>query len=76
MKSPNGKRGGRRPGAGRPPKKGPLLDDGIRVTLTATDRAALDREAARSGSGPVEMARRLILDGLARLARAARRKPR
>ena len=58
--------GGKREGAGRPPKMGKPVEAGIKVNLTAKDRRALDQAAKRQGMGPSELARAFILRGLAR----------
>lgn len=59
-------RGGKREGAGRPPKMGKPVEAGIKVNLTLADRQALDLEARRRGIGPSELARDLILKSLKR----------
>ncbi len=58
--------GGKREGAGRPPKMGKPVEAGIKVNLTLADRQALDLEAQRRGIGPSELARDLILKSLRR----------
>jgi hypothetical protein len=58
-------RGGKRKGAGRPPKMGKPVEAGIKVNLTAEDRMALDQAATRKEIGPSELARTYILRGLA-----------
>ena len=60
-------RGGRREGAGRPPKMGKPVEAGIKVNLTAKDRQRLDRAAERAGKGPSELAREILLRGLRRM---------
>ncbi len=58
-------RGGKRKGAGRPPKMGKPVEAGIKVNLTAKDRKALDQAALKQEMGPSELARAFILRGLA-----------
>ena len=58
-------RGGKRKGAGRPPKRGKPVEAGIKGNLTAEDRKALDQAAMRQEKGPSELARTFILRGLA-----------
>ena len=58
--------GGKREGAGRPPKMGTPLKAGIKVNLTPEDRHTLDQAAEYKGIGPSELAREFILAGLKR----------
>ena len=59
-------RGGKREGAGRPPKMGTPLKAGIKASLTPEDRELLDQVAEDKGIGPSELAREFILSGLKR----------
>ncbi len=58
--------GGKREGAGRPPKMGKPVQAGIKVNLTAEDRHTLDQAAEHKGIGPSELVREFILAGLKR----------
>jgi hypothetical protein len=61
--------GGMEKKPGRPLTGDAALEDGIKVRLTKGDRWKLDTAAASENTGPVELARRFILDGLNRLTR-------
>jgi len=61
--------GGMNKKPGRPFAGDAPLKEGIRVRLTEEDRERLDTVAASERVGPVELARRYILDGLKRFTR-------
>ncbi len=54
---------------GRPLTGDAALKEGIKVRLTEEDRERLDTVAASERVGPVELARKFILDGLKRFMR-------